>query len=218
MTPSELLEKLESVRKDFVFNPYSERCPVFDRANAPEIRKQNLSLLLNAGVKRGVHSIWLGRDLGYRGGRRTGIPLTDEIHLHMMSQAFGIELNQATAGPPLREKTATLIWQVLPLLSQQVFFWNVFPFHPFEPGQPFSNRCHNREEGEIGRYFLMEVLGMLQPKQVVAIGRDAQSTLKKLNVPFSTVRHPSYGGQAEFLEGMEDLYNISLQERTLAIL
>lgn len=216
MTLLQLIKQLASVRMDSVFNPYSEQCPFFDRENAHEIRRHNLSILLKTVKEHGVHSVWLGRDLGYRGGRRTGIPLTDEIHLHMMSQVYGIRLNQATVGPPLQERTAKLIWQVLPLLSQRVFFWNVFPLHPFEPGQPLSNRSHNREEGEIGRYFLMQVLEMLQPKQVVAIGRDAQSALERLNVPFSTVRHPSYGGQTEFLAGMQHLYNVSLQQRNLA--
>ena len=218
MNLSQFVEQLTNIQLDCVFNPYSERCRIFDREDAAEIRKANLSLLLKAAQQKGIHSIWLGRDLGYRGGRRTGIPLTDEAHLHKMGETFGVKLSQATAGPLLQERTATLIWQVLPLVSQRVFFWNVFPLHPFERGQPLSNRCHNRDEREIGRHFLVHLLELLQPKQIVAIGKDAESALSRLNLTCSTVRHPSYGGQTEFLEGIEDLYKISVQERNLALL
>ncbi len=211
MTPSEFVKALSRVRMDSVFNPYSDHCPIFDRENAAEIRSENLLVLLKATKKIRVHSLWIGRDLGYKGGRRTGIPLTDEIHLPRVSEAFGVRLLQATAGPPLSERTATFIWQILPSIPNQVFFWNVFPFHPFEAGQPLSNRCHTREERERCQQFLVQILEMLQPKQVVAIGRDAELALNQLKLKtLKKVRHPSYGGQSEFMKGMSDLYRVPI--------
>jgi hypothetical protein len=218
MTPTKFVDALARVRMESVFNPYSERCPFFDLDDGAKIRKANLLVLLKASNRRGVHSVWIGRDLGYRGGRRTGIPLTDEVHLARVSEAFGVRLFQATAGPPLSERTATLIAQVLRSIPQQVFFWNVFPFHPFEPGQPLSNRCHTREERERCLQFLLQILEMLQPRQVVAIGRDAEIALCKLKLAFNTVRHPSYGGQTEFIEGIEKLYNVSIKNRNFSLL
>lgn len=214
MTPTEFVEALSQVHMRSVFNPYSDRCQIFDREDAAQIRRRNLIALLKASKELGVHSLWIGRDLGYKGGRRTGIPLTDEIHLPKIGDAFGVRLSQATSGPPVSERTATFVWQVIRSLPQYIFFWNVFPFHPYEPGHPLSNRCHTREERENCQEFLLQVLEMLKPKQVVAIGRDAEIALHRLSISFTTVRHPSYGGQSAFVEGMEQLYNVSLQART----
>ena len=46
----------------------------------------------------------------------------------------------------------------------------------------------------------------MKPKQIVAIGRDAQLALDGLDVPIIPVRHPSYGGQTDFIAGLYDLY------------
>jgi len=37
-------------------------------------------------MELGSNTIWMGRDLGYRGGRRTGLALTDEAHLPLFSR------------------------------------------------------------------------------------------------------------------------------------
>jgi hypothetical protein len=44
-------------------------------------------------------TIWVARDLSYRGGRRTGIPITDEVHLEgAAAMTGGIQLGRATLG------------------------------------------------------------------------------------------------------------------------
>jgi uracil-DNA glycosylase len=218
MTPNRFVEALTKIRMESVFNPYSERCPHCDLEDAASIRRGNLLMLLKVISKKKVHSIWVGRDLGYRGGRRTGIPLTDEANLTKVSEVFGVKLLQATSGPPQSERTATLIWQVLRFVPKSVFFWNVFPLHPFTPGEPFSNRCHTREEGEKCQQFLVQLLDMLQPKLIVTIGRDAEAALNELKISFKPVRHPSYGGQSEFVEGIERLYGVSVNTKNLSLL
>ena len=58
------------------------------------------------------------------------------------------------------------------------------------------------------------MLRFLKPKRIIAIGNDAYKA------PFTTileenlrkVRHPSYGGQNEFLRAMEALYAGSLSK------
>jgi hypothetical protein len=54
----------------------------------------------------------------------------------------------------------------------------------------------------------MRLLGMLQPRSVLAIGRDAELALADLEVPAHAVRHPSYGGQSEFFEGIFTHYGV----------
>ena len=53
----------------------------FDGPDAPAIRRSNLGLVLEAALAGGISSLWIARDLGHRGGRRTGLALTDEVHL-----------------------------------------------------------------------------------------------------------------------------------------
>jgi hypothetical protein len=195
---------------DCAFNPYSETCADHDSADAPAIRRSNLALVLEAAIMRGIDSLWIARDLGYRGGRRTGLPLTDEFHLAAHANLFGtLPLARATKGPAVAERTATIIWQVLTEIGRPVFLWNVFPLHPHERGDPMSNRCHTRAERQECRPLLMWLLDALRPKIVVAIGRDAQLALADLAVKAEKVRHPSYGGQTEFIAGAYALYGLT---------
>jgi hypothetical protein len=195
---------------DCAFNPYSDSCADHDGADAPSIRRSNLALVLEAAITRGIDSLWIARDLGYRGGRRTGLALTDEVHLAAHASLFGaLPLARATKGPAVAERTATIIWQVLKQIDRPIFLWNVFPLHPHECGDPMSNRCHTRAERYACRPLLMWLLDALQPKTVVAIGRDAQFALADLDVKVEKVRHPSYGGQGEFVAGAYALYGLT---------
>ena len=154
-------------------------------------------------------TIWIARDLGYRGGRRTGIPLTDEAHLADAGLLFGdIVLDRATCGPAVAERTATVTWGLLGRIGRPVMLWNVFPLHPHEPGDPMSNRCHSRAEREATWCFMSALVDMLAPNRLVTIGRDAATALSAIDVPVSPVRHPSYGGQAEFTNGIQSIYGL----------
>ncbi|WP_347400367.1 uracil-DNA glycosylase family protein [Sphingomonas paeninsulae] len=86
--------------------------------------------------------------------------------------------------------------------------WNVFPFHPHEADAPLSNRCHTRSERVATWALLQSLIEMLRPRQIVAIGRDAQMALGELSIPTRAARHPSYGGQNEFMATMHALYGI----------
>ena len=210
MTPESFVDALADVRLPSVFNPYVDNCKVFDRADAALRRRRNLEKLLEAVLAAKVRTIWVARDLGYRGGRRTGVPLTDELHLNNVAQLFGgIALQRATKGPVVAERTAAIVWRVIASIGEPVMLWNVFPFHPHEPKDSFSNRCHTRAEREVTLPLLQALIDMIRPKRLVAIGRDAQLALSELNVHVVGVRHPSYGGQSEFIAGVEALYGVS---------
>ncbi|UGY16753.1 uracil-DNA glycosylase [Bradyrhizobium septentrionale] len=190
-----------------VFNPYFDRCPVHDRADAPDTRSATLSAIIGAAASRGIHSVWIGRDLGYRGGRRTGLALTDDVHVAAHAARWGIETQRCTKGLPVKERTAELAWSVLDEIELPVFLWNVFPLHPHEPGLPFTNRSHRASERAVGEEILSELLRLLRPERVVALGGDAASCGERVAPGRCLrVRHPSYGGQADFLRQMSDLY------------
>jgi hypothetical protein len=210
MTPDQFVSALSSLDIPSAFNPYSDRCPVHDRADAPRRRRANLRSFLEGALACGTDTIWIARDLGYRGGRRTGVPLTDEINLgHVRSLFDSGSFQRATRGPAVAERTAAITWNAIRLIQCPVFLWNVFPLHPHEPGDPFSNRCHTRNERELSKPLLLSLLEMIQPRRVVAIGRDAQTALAELGINAVGVRHPSYGGQALFMAGVYALYGLT---------
>jgi uracil-DNA glycosylase len=209
MTPKSFVSALAATHLPSVFNPWRDRCTVHDRRDAAARRRDNLERVLEAALDSKVETIWIARDLGYRGGRRTGVPLTDEVHLRNAAALMGgIELERATQGPIVAERTAAIVWRVLGQIDQPVMLWNVFPFHPHEAGDPMSNRCHTRSEREATWPLLQALIAMIRPRQIVAIGRDAHLALGELGIPTTSVRHPSYGGQREFVEGMFALYGI----------
>lgn len=207
MTPVAFIDDLARLRFPGAFNPYAESCPDFDVDDAPRIRRENLRLVLEAAAARGVDSIWVARDLGYRGGRRTGLALTDEAHLSAHADLYGsLPLARATRGPAMAERTAKAIWQVLRVVGRPVFLWNVFPLHPHGADGPMSNRCHNRAERLASRPYLEWLIAELRPRTVVAVGNDAAAALSDLGVSAVQARHPSYGGQGDFLARMRELY------------
>ncbi len=209
-TSGRFVQQLADLSFDRVFNPYAEACATHDEPEAPAIRRRNLMLVLDAAINTGVESIWIGRDLGYRGGRRTGLALTDEMHLGAHGNLYGaLPLARATRGPAMGERTATVIWQVLTELKRPIFLWNVFPLHPHERDNPMSNRCHTRAERQACRPVLLWLLKTLNPRSVIAIGRDAQAALADLDVAAEKVRHLSYGGQAEFITGSYAHYGVT---------
>ncbi len=210
MNSAQFVDALADLSFKDAFNPYSDACDDFDQDNAPAIRRMNLKLVLDAAIERKVDTIWIARDLGYRGGRRTGLALTDEAHLTDHSVLYGdLPLYRATKGPALAERTASVIWQTLNRIQRPVFLWNVFPLHPHEPGDPQSNRCHTRSERNACRPLLSWLLDVLEPSVVVAVGRDAQLALADLGIDAVKVRHPSYGGQSDFISGIEGLYGLT---------
>ena len=209
MTPSQFVGALEAMSMPSVFNPWHDHCPVHDLADAPERRRRNLESFLEAAVSAQVRTMWIARDLGYRGGRRTGVPLTDEVHLNAATRLLGgVPLHRATDGPPMAERTAAIIWRVLSRIATPVILWNVFPFHPHGDNDPMSNRCHTRLERDETWPLLEALIEMVQPSRVIAIGRDANLALAELGLETCAVRHPSYGGQAEFMTGMYELYGV----------
>lgn len=76
-----------------------------------------------------------------------------------------------------------------------------------------SNRCHTRSERLACRHVMVGLIHLLSPQRVLAIGRDAQLALEDLGVAAEKVRHPSYGGQAEFIEGVSTRYGLGVMDK-----
>ena len=218
-TPKTFAAALSKMRLPSVFNPYADCCPVHDRADASRVRRRNLARFLEGALEARVDTIWIARDLGYRGGRRTGVPLTDEIHLDSAGALLGgIGLNRATRGPIVAERTAAIVWRVLSRINEPTVLWNIFPFHPHETDDPFSNRCHTRKERDATWPLLTALIAMIRPRRIIAIGRDAGIALAGIDIPVHMVRHPSYGGQADFIAGLHEIYGIGRSDENAGTL
>lgn len=203
------VDSLATLSFENVFNPYSDHCPDHDRPDAPAIRCRNLARMLDGALSLGTDSIWFGRDLGYRGGRRTGLALTDEPRLGVLGRTFGnVTIERATATAPVAERTAQVIWNMIEKLPTPPFLWNAFPFHPHEPGDPMTNRCHSAREAQLVEDVLASLLGWFKPQRVIALGNDAHRALQRLGWDAICVRHPSYGGQAAFVAGINEVYGL----------
>jgi len=195
------VDAVASLHFEDCFNPYSDRCEVHDRRDAPRRRAATLSAMVHRAAKEPVDAMWIGRGLGYRGGRRTGLALTDDVHMaqHAMRWNIAQMPERPTVGGAVAERTAAVVWDMLENIEARIFLWNVFPLHPHESGDPFTNRQHNARERRAGEEILKQLIVLLRPARIVAIGNAAAAVNQMTeSVLVVCVRHPSYGGQTQF--------------------
>ncbi len=209
MTPAEFVAALRRVQFESVFNPYRDICDVHDVANAPNLRRKALLGTLDAACSAEVDAIWIGRDLGYRGGRRTGLALTDDVNLERHGARWGIRIINPVKGARITERTAAVVWKALSGIDSNVFLWNVFPFHPHLPGKPFTNRAHRAHERRVGEQMLSELVRLLKPRHLVSLGNDAAAVVNRHSgeLKHVSVRHPGFGGNNLFLVQIRALYS-----------
>lgn len=210
MNVKAFINLLEAISSPDVFNPYRDTCPIHDKVNGAQIRGRNLRKFLNASQSLRVDTIWMGRDLGYRGGRRTGIALTDEAHLPTVTARYsGCNLEKATRGEAVAERTATEIWSALTAVPEAPFLWNVFPLHPHEHDMQMTNRKFSRSELELVEASNDLLISGLGIKRIIAIGQDAARYAERYCPNVIAVRHPSYGGVSDFRKGIEECYGLA---------
>jgi len=174
------------------------------------IRRRNLRLYLQGMAEIGPQVLLIGVAVSYRGGRLTGIAFVSEsVMLSGVDTRSGRVLGadqgfrKATAGPRLStEASATMVWGTIRDIEPLPLLWNAFPFHPFHPGEPDSNRAPAAAELLIGERFIAALLGLFPFRTVIAIGNHASLSLQRMGVEHTKVRHPSQGGKNLFVEGM----------------
>ncbi|HSM59026.1 MAG TPA: uracil-DNA glycosylase [Candidatus Sulfomarinibacteraceae bacterium] len=170
--------------------------------------RQNLTLYLRQMAARKPDVLLVGEAAGYRGCRLTGIPFTSEFILAQGVRAhnlFGSQTGYCAPLPdasPVKEATATMVWEVLSELRRPPLLWNALPFHPHRPDRLNSNRTPRRRDLALGRQFLSLIQDTFAPNTIIAVGNKASESLRRWNVPHDRVRHPSHGGKADFRKGL----------------
>lgn len=205
---NEFVERLAELRFEHAFNPYADVCPCYDLQEAPTLRRDALTSVIDCALERGVDSLRVGEAPGHLGARRTGLPFTDDYALEAHGERWGLNLPRPTTGAWIKEPTTQAVWKELPRVKERVFLWNVFPLHPHEPGEPFSNREPNAQEFAAGREALRELTDALNPARLVAIGKVAAKEIEGAGGgrEVVAVRHPGHGGQREFAAAIREMH------------
>lgn len=175
--------------------------------------------------RRTARILVIAEAAGYFGCRFSGIALTCERMLlghHPRVAAADVFPDEVPAGElrtsvpaglpkatwrrlGMNEPTDTVVWGTLldaGLPAQAFALWNIFPFHPHPRGKVFANRTPNTAELAQGLKLTRELLALLQPDIVIAVGRKSATTLADAGIDAVAVRHPANGGVPEFRRGM----------------
>jgi len=200
----EFVEKLASYKTTGnVFNHYSPDFP--DNL----IRRENLLLYLRFMKEIRPEVILIGEAPGYHGCRLTGVPFTSEFILLNDLRVFGKEKGYRKTNEVARKKkeqSATIVWETLNYYRFLPLMWNAFPFHPYQPTNCEKNRTPSTTELDLGQSFLKDILKLFDLDKVVALGGNAEKSLNKMRIECSRIRHPANGGKADFVKGIEELF------------
>ncbi|GAA5315924.1 MAG: uracil-DNA glycosylase [Candidatus Pelagadaptatus aseana] len=171
----------------------------------------NLRQYLRAMLSQpGKRVLLVGEALGFKGGKLTGIPFSSgtiyQRFDHPLLQALGPQLQIETLES---ENTATIVWDYLSRSGHTPLFWNAYPFHPHPKGQPNKNRAPTAKEVQQGNRYLRLLAELYRPEVIAGVGGKGQLCARRAfpNQQVHAIRHPSYGGKADFIRGMESLYS-----------
>jgi hypothetical protein len=199
-----LLELLQQYRGEAVFNQYSDSDPDLERAGGAATRRRNLRRYLVAFARASY--VLVGEAAGYAGCRFSGLPFTGEAQIvgpKCLPWAHGLGFEQSSRDGLWKERSGEMVWGVFDG-RQDCVLWNTFPWHPHGK-ELLSNRKPRRSEIEQATEVLRSFLAIYGGAEVYAIGRVSEETLARLGVRAPYIRHPSHGGKAAFVRGVQAL-------------
>ncbi|MEA1914886.1 MAG: uracil-DNA glycosylase [Campylobacterota bacterium] len=191
------LEKLHKrAHKNSAFNPYKD------------IRVlSNLEHYLTQLYQHYFDGVMLVSEApGYSGCAITGIPFTT-VGI-MKQEPHEIFKYDYYLAQEYRDVSGQVIWEYLKHKDKLPLLWNAFPFHPYNKYKKLSNRKPNAAEIKQGQWYTQQLIEIFKPKVIASIGRVGQQALMQSleNESIQYIRHPSYGGKADFIQGMDKIY------------
>ena len=154
--------------------------------DAPSIRRDNLRAYLGARLHAPV--LFIAEAGGWRGARYSGLSLYSERQFDSLEP--GLRYSSRHPGG-WSEASATVTQRAIAPWRFEVVLWNLVPTHPRRGGDPHTNRTPTRAEAREGEPFMHELIDVLKPRHVGAIGLVAA---RALGPDAPLVRHPSHGG------------------------
>ena len=168
----------------------------------------NLKLHFDWLLRNNPKVLVVGEAPGYKGCRITGIPFTSGKQIRDSQHKLFLDIgNKIELKETIPERTATIVWNFFGKDRPVPIFWNSFPFHPYKINNPDSNRPPSSREIEIGRGYLEKMVDLFKPVKFYALGRSGERALKAIfpTEDIMYIRHPSFGGQKDFKDGMEQV-------------
>jgi len=197
---------------EILFNQYMSSNIDVDLPNAAEIRRKNLYDYFKSFPKK-PSFVLIGEAPGPWGCRFSGIPFTGERQLINDELPFaGRQSSRNNPKLKIRKSTpyvsnsARIFWGVMRKYHPKFFVWNCVPIHPYKKGNILSVRTPTTEEVMHYSDLLAEILALLRPEKIVAVGKKAEFSLNRLGIPCAYVRHPSQGGAEKFRRGIENVF------------
>ena len=182
-----------------VFNPYREEYKL-------ENLKRYLELIFN---QSGPRILLVGEAPGFKGCRLTGIPFSSGQIFSEIEHPFLQQLKPVIQIDQLdSENTASIVWRHLLNHQTVPLFWNSFPFHPHPSRIQKKNRAPNKAEIDEGAEYLKILVGVYKPDIVAGLGRKGTECVERVlpEESITYIRHPSYGGKADFCKGVDQLF------------
>ena len=106
-----------------------------------------------------------------------------------------------------------MFWEIMLPYHTEFLLWDAFPLHSHKPNDALSVRNPMISEVAKFRKALVLIKKYMKPKEVVAVGRKADSELAAMGEPRRYVRHPSRGGKDEFCAGMKEIFSLMSDKR-----
>ncbi|QBZ83123.1 putative uracil-DNA glycosylase [Hydrogenovibrio crunogenus] len=170
---------------------------------------ENLEAYLDSMLSiDGKRVILVGEAPGYKGCKITGIPFTSGKVFEKVKHPLLLKIKEKLVLTEIEaENTATIVWNYLSTKTTTPLFWNSFPFHPHPEGNENKNRAPTDDEIEYGVMFLRTLYEIFKPELVAGIGNSGLNCAKRAfpGVSVKYIRHPSFGGKSEFIEGMNEI-------------
>lgn len=195
------------------------------------LKAKNLDVYLTTIKNRKPKAILIGTSPVLYGGRKTGIPFTDEyyisnekIFLLQQKDERGYEILTTDDEKPGKDRVSEIIWTGLEEEIEDILLWNIFPFYPHVRGRYSGRRPITAEEGESGYHFLQLILEEIPSIHVILVAGDQASEViqnhEELKETYQIfhVGHPNLGARDEFIarvkKAMEFKQNILIEEES----
>ncbi len=141
------------------------------------IRLGNLKQYFTHMLAHKPRTLLVGEAPGYQGTYRTGVPFCSEAIMLGPKNKFGL-----FGGPEngyrrvyvdsriWKEPSATIVQRTIDELNTPPLVWATFPLHPHRLGTDLSNRAPSAAEIQLGSKLLNNLLTIMQPERVIAVG------------------------------------------------